>query len=108
MNLGAESSRRGDWADLVKPGLTAPNGSGAWPHSSDSLHLDRLRGFLEHGLKAHRQGSAPPTRIKPGQRTGGEHRCQPVFCMCFQASMALCLSMRRRVRGTGGRGGIQL
>nr|WP_268873957.1 hypothetical protein [Prochlorococcus marinus] len=27
-----------------------------------------------------------------GQRTGGKQRCQPVFSIVFQASMALCLN----------------
>ena len=30
------------------------------------------------------------------QRTGGWHRRQPIFCMLFQASMALWRSMRLR------------
>ncbi|QNI62499.1 hypothetical protein SynTAK9802_02220 [Synechococcus sp. TAK9802] len=30
---------------------------------------------------------------------------QPVFCIVCQASMALCRSIRRRVIGSGGRGG---
>jgi len=42
------------------------------------------------------------------QRTGGEQRRQPVLSIVFQASMALCRSIRRRVWGTGGLGGIQL
>ena len=42
------------------------------------------------------------------QRTGGEQRRQPVFSIVFQASMALCRSIRRRDWGTGGLGGIQL
>ena len=41
------------------------------------------------------------------QRTGGEQRRQPVLSIEFQASIALCRSIRRRVWGTGGRGGIQ-
>ena len=39
------------------------------------------------------------------QRTGGGQRLQPVFCIVSQASMALCRSIRRRVIGSGGRGG---
>ena len=42
------------------------------------------------------------------QRTGGEQRRQPVLSIVFQAAMALCRSMRRRVWGTGGFGGTQL
>ena len=42
------------------------------------------------------------------QRTGGGQRRQPVLSIVFQASMALCRSIRRRVWGTGGLGGIQL
>ena len=33
---------------------------------------------------------------------------EPVFCIVCQASIALCLSIRRRVIGSGGRGGTQL
>ena len=36
---------------------------------------------------------------------GGWHGRQPVFFMVFHASMALCRSIRRRVIGSGGRGG---
>jgi len=39
------------------------------------------------------------------QRTGGGQRLQPVFCIVCQASIALCRSIRRRVIGSGGRGG---
>ena len=42
------------------------------------------------------------------QRTGGWHGRQPVFFMVFQASIALCRSIRRRVSGTGGLGGTQV
>jgi hypothetical protein len=42
------------------------------------------------------------------QRTGGGQRRQPVLSIVFQASMALCRSIRRRVWGTGGLGGVQL
>ena len=42
------------------------------------------------------------------QRTGGGQRRQPVLSIVFQASMALCRSIRRQVWGTGGLGGIQL
>ena len=44
-------------------------------------------------------------RFDPVQRTGGLHLTQPVFCMVFHASTALWRSIRRRVCGTGGRGG---
>ena len=37
--------------------------------------------------------------------TGGGQRLQPVFCIVCQASIALCRSIRRRVIGSGGRGG---
>ena len=39
------------------------------------------------------------------QRTGGGQRLQPVLHIVSQASMALCRSNRRRVIGSGGRGG---
>ena len=35
----------------------------------------------------------------------GGQRLQPVFCIACQASIALCHSNRRRVIGSGGRGG---
>ena len=38
-------------------------------------------------------------------RTGGLHRRQPVLSIVSHASMALCLSIRRRVIGSGGLGG---
>ena len=41
-------------------------------------------------------------------RTGRRHCRQPVFFIVFQALMALCLSIRRWVIGTGGLGGFQL
>ena len=41
------------------------------------------------------------------QRRGGEQRRQPVFSIVFQASMALCRSILRRLCGTGGCGGVQ-
>ena len=41
-------------------------------------------------------------------RTGGGQRLQPAFCIVCQASIALCLSIRLRVIGTGGRVGTQL
>ena len=41
------------------------------------------------------------------QRTGGEHRRQPVLSILSHASTALCRSILLRVCGTGGRGGTQ-
>ena len=35
------------------------------------------------------------TKMIGPQRTGGGQRLQPVFCIVPQASMALCLSIRR-------------
>ena len=35
------------------------------------------------------------TKMIGHQRTGGGQRLQPVFCIVPQASMALCLSIRR-------------
>ena len=42
------------------------------------------------------------------QLTGGGQHLQPVFRIVSQASIALCLSIRRRVIGSGGQGGTQL
>ena len=39
---------------------------------------------------------------KTNQRKGGWHGRKSIFFMVFPASMALCRSIRRRVRGTGG------
>ena len=39
---------------------------------------------------------------------GGGQRLQPVLCIVCQASTALCRSIRRRVIGSGDRGGTQL
>ena len=36
-----------------------------------------------------------PREQAPSQRTGGEHLLQPVLSIVFQASMELCLSIRR-------------
>ena len=41
-------------------------------------------------------------------RTGGGQCLQPAFCIVCQASIALCLSIRLRVIGTGGQVGTQL
>ena len=41
---------------------------------------------------------------KASQRTGGWHLRQPTICMFFQASTALCRSMRLWLCGTGGFG----
>ena len=46
--------------------------------------------------------------LTTSQRTGGWHGRQPVFFIVSQALMALCLSIRRWVIGTGGLGGFQL
>ena len=41
-------------------------------------------------------------------RTGGGQRLQLAFCIVCQASIELCLSIRLRVIGTGGRVGTEL
>ena len=43
------------------------------------------------------------TKMIALQRTGGEQRLQPVFCIFCQALIALCRSIRRRVIGSDGR-----
>ena len=69
-----------------------------------------LEGSERDADPCQRQLLGPPVLAKTIalQRTGGEHRRQPVLSIVFQASMALCRSIRRRVWGTGGLGGIQL
>ena len=52
-------------------------------------------------------GPSVITKMIGPQRTGGGQRLQPVFCIVCQASTALCRSIRRRVIGSGGRGGTQ-
>ena len=50
-------------------------------------------------------GPSVITKMIGPQRTGGGQRLQPAFCIVCQASIALCRSNRRRVIGSGVRGG---
>ena len=52
-----------------------------------------------------RMGPGVMTRLFYAYRTGGGQRLQPVLRIVSQASTALCRSIRRRVIGSGGRGG---
>ena len=72
------------------------------PPSNDLCHEGHWASVHAAWLLSHR-GSRDRCH-----RTGGLHRRQPVLSMVSQASIALCRSIRRRVRGTGGRGGTQV
>ena len=50
-------------------------------------------------------GSSVLAKMIALQRKGVGQRLQPVFRIVSQASIALCRSIRRRVIGSGGRGG---
>ena len=98
------------------------SGSDPWAYVSHEVSIDPIddSGINVSNLEQRRNLWVPGTAIGrcecmrglPSarfslslQRTGGGQRLQPVFCIVCQASIALCRSIRRRVIGSGGRGG---
>ena len=87
-------------------GITPP--AGAWRRGGIDGITCTTRDVTRHQTVAVRGSWHIAISITTSQRTGGWHGRQPVFCMVFHASMALCRSIRRWVIGTGGLGGFQL
>ena len=57
---------------------------------------------MSRALVVSRKRLSATIHLPIDQRTGGLHRRKPVLSIVCHASIALCLSIRRRVCGTGG------